>query len=139
MTASASVVEFKDSETNNFTVSNSINETSYVTSNQEKEEITSKSNTEIDKPLIENKFEKNIKGESISSSEAENKVTQNYEDPRTTAYNKLLDIKESIINGTERSRAETIEDYKEIKLWYKNILDIYPEIQELLKEIKKLL
>ena len=68
-----------------------------------------------------------------------NEDSPSIESMRDSNYIRLLEIKKSIINGTEKDRNKTIEEYNEIKLWYKNILDIYPEIQNLLKEVKRLL
>ena len=119
LTASASVVEFEDSETNAFSASDIINSTSDYTS-----------------PLNQEKETEQIIGSKI---EVKNEKSQNLEYIRELVYNKLLQIKESIINETEKDRAQTIEEYKEIKAWYKNIHYIYPEIHNILKEIKSLL
>ncbi|MBR4963412.1 MAG: hypothetical protein IKY54_05870, partial [Muribaculaceae bacterium] len=128
LTASASVVEFEDSETNAFAKS-------------EKGKMI-----ELDEtlPKIKDIVIDSISGIDMINeplAEAENVVDKEPEIQyiRELAYNKLLQIKESIINETEKDRAQTIEEYKKIKKWYYTIDSTYMEIEKLLKEIKKLL
>ena len=64
---------------------------------------------------------------------------QDFQYTRDSAYKKLLQIKESIINGTEKSREKTIEEYKEVKKWYYGIRSTYSDVESMLKEIKTLL
>lgn len=111
LTASASVVEFKDSETNTFA--------------KGEECVYKESEPEPMNKVNNNKELKEIKQDSPYTKE--------------TAYNKLLEIKESIINGTEKDRKETIEEYKKIKKWYYRIQPVYSEVENLLKEVKRLL
>lgn len=157
LTAAASVVEFKDPETNTFDKTNSVSELTIKRDN--KEDLSQVVPTEQEQK-VEEKYqisnevitsEKKDKKEVLSqvtSTEQEQKVEDNIqvlnvintnEYTRDSAYNKLLEIKESIVNGTEISRNDTKEEYKKIKKWYYRVQPTYLEIETLLKEIKKLL
>ena len=94
--------------------------------------------------LIQPKTSKPIKIEKSAKVEKqENSIEQNFtsesnkESTRESVYQQLLDINKTL----QSNNVENIEDIehkvKRIEKWYNNIGPTYPEIESLLKEIKK--
>lgn len=126
LTASASVVEFCDIATNTFIEreNNKINAESLI-------------QPKTSKPI---KIEKSAKVEKQEKSIEQNFTSEsNKESTREYVYQQLLDINKTL----QSDNVENIEDIehkvKIIEKWYNNIARRYPEIESLLKEIKKLL
>ncbi|MBR2476114.1 MAG: hypothetical protein IKB57_06205 [Bacteroidaceae bacterium] len=154
LTASASVVEFCDIATNTFIEreNNKINAKSLIQPNNEKTQSKSKgkkqkqSSIKVTKQKISKqpKTSKPIKIEKSAKVEKqENSIEQNFtsesnkESTREFVYQQLLDINKTL----QSDNVENIEDIehkvKRIEKWYNNIGPTYPEIESLLKEIKK--
>lgn len=61
---------------------------------------------------------------------------------RESIYNRLLEIKEVLVNGNNDSLEKQDKIKRDVwraREWYDSIHDIYPEIHNILKEIKSLL
>ncbi|MBR3609665.1 MAG: hypothetical protein IKL50_07275 [Bacteroidales bacterium] len=124
LTASATVVEFCDIATNTFIEreNNKINAESLI-------------QPKTSKPI---KIEKSAKVEKQENSIEQNFTSEsNKESTRESVYQQLLDINKTL----QSNNVENIEDIehkvKRIEKWYNNIGPTYPEIESLLKEIKK--
>lgn len=124
LTASASVVEFCDIATNTFIEreNNKINAESLI-------------QPKTSKPI---KVENPTKVENLGNSIEQNFTSEsNKESTREYVYQQLLDINKTL----QSDNVENIEDIehkvKIIEKWYNNIARRYPEIESLLKEIKK--
>ena len=154
LTASATVVEFCNMTTNTFIESENIktNTESFIHPNNKKTQSKSKGKEQKQLSIKETKQKiskqpktsKPIKIEKSAKVEKqENSIEQNFtsesnkESTRESVYQQLLDINKTL----QSNNVENIEDIehkvKRIEKWYNNIGPTYPEIESLLKEIKK--
>lgn len=126
LTASASVVEFCDIATNTFIEreNNKINAESLI-------------QPKTSKPI---KVENPTKVENLGNSIEQNFTSEsNKESTREYVYQQLLDINKTLQSDNVKNIEDIEHKVKRIEKWYNNIARRYPEIESLLKEIKKLL
>ena len=166
LTAAASVVEFRDTNTNTFLSTENIIDVkeSQVEQKQKviKEDkkqtvvpgtVVSKKNsnetqmglpkqkksTVEPKPELkkEPKKESNLIHKRDLNTDTQQELSK--ENVRESAYQQLLEIKKSLDGASEQEKEDISNKVKRIEKWYSNIGPTYPEIETLLKEIKKLL
>lgn len=137
LTASATVVEFRDIETNSFinrTATEIIEEEVVQTPKSDKDSIAI-TEAIIEQPLAE---EKNIDEKAVIE-ENSSEIKDDKDFSIEYSIERLEKIKNSLLGGNVENKEKLKEDVKNIRRWYNGISLSSSEIDNLLKEIKKLL